>query len=30
MFHKYFKTVPSSQAMNRWTIYGEMGKDGIN
>jgi len=24
---KYFKTVPSSQAMNRWTIYGEMDKD---
>lgn len=27
---KYFKTVRSSQAMNRWTIYGEMGKDSIN
>lgn len=27
---KYFKTVSSSQAMNRWTIYGELGKDNIN
>lgn len=30
MVLKYFKTVFSSQAMTRWTIYGEMGKDHIN
>lgn len=30
MVLKYFITVPSYQAMNRWTIYGEMGKTSIN
>lgn len=29
MVIKYFQTVSSSQAMNRWTIHGEMGKDSI-